>query len=160
MGTKYQLIQTDNGFSVTTTEEDENGKPLQGTTEQFNTQDEAEAYMSKQTDKPQATTPIDNNTITEDELNQQNATGTDDQGKEKPASQMTEADAVALNSDVHVATPSTSPRLVTDGQVEQTEAGLHPDATEGKPLMHDDGTNNQQKVEPAEDLHVRESSNK
>lgn len=45
---------------------------------------------------------------------------------EKPASEMTKADAVAINADVHA--PSVRPnneRIVTDGEKDQVKAGLH-----------------------------------
>jgi hypothetical protein len=49
---------------------------------------------------------------------------------EKPASAMTEADAVAVNADVHLA--GASERIATDGEKDQVDAGLHPDPAEGE----------------------------
>lgn len=161
--TKYQMTVQNGTAQVTTTDYSEDGRPLDGHTESFNSQEEAETYMNKKTD-PQTTvdtknetTPIDNNTVTEQEMKGETL-GVQD-GVEKPASQMSEADAVALNSDVHVATPSQSPRVVTQGQIDQVDTGLHADATEGKPLVKEDDSNKQDKPqEPAEDLHVRAPS--
>lgn len=141
--TSLNLRVENNTYSVTETSYDEDDKPSEGITTNFDTKEEAEDYMTSKTDgtKPtttttsKETTPIDNNTITEQELQEQNASGTDEQGREKPASRMTEADAVALNSDVHVA--GQPERIVTQGQIDQVEAGLHPDATEGKPLIQE-----------------------
>lgn len=127
-------LKVENGTAtLTETTYDEDDRPLEGVTRTL-TEQEAEDYMADKPQTSKATTPIDNNTVTEEELQNQNNTG-QAPGHEKPASQMTEADAVALNSDVHVATPQTSPRIVTDGQQDQVDAGLHPDATEGKPLL-------------------------
>jgi len=55
---------------------------------------------------------------------------------EKPASEMTEADAVALNADVHApATGQNSERVVTDGERDQVKAGLHPKPEAGNPEL-------------------------
>lgn len=149
--TSYNMTIASDSYQVTTTEYDEDGRPLDGHTEVFTNKDEAEAYMSKKSDGD--LTPITNDTISEDELRQGSTTGTMD-GTEKPASQMTEADAVALNSDVHLA--GQPERIVTQGQIDQVEAGLHPDATEGRPLQKEDDSSDNTPAEPPEDLHVRE----
>lgn len=55
---------------------------------------------------------------------------------EKPASQMTEADAVALNADVHAPVNQVqSERIVTDGEKDQVKAGLHPKPESGNPEL-------------------------
>lgn len=59
---------------------------------------------------------------------------------EKPASEMTEADAVALNADVHAPVnpnqnQSDNDRVVTDGERDQVKAGLHPKPESGKPVQ-------------------------
>jgi hypothetical protein len=53
---------------------------------------------------------------------------------EKPASEMTEADAVALNADVHApVNQQNSDRIVTDGEKDQVKAGLHAKPEAGNP---------------------------
>jgi hypothetical protein len=55
---------------------------------------------------------------------------------EKPASEMTEADAVALNADVHAPVVNASDdRIVTDGEKDQVKAGLHPKPETGNPEL-------------------------
>lgn len=128
--TRTNLTVENNTYLVTTTVYNSDGKPIDGHTEEFNSLSEAEAYMVKQEDTN------DDKTIHGEQVNNPPTTnqGTEDETREKPASQMTEADAVALNADVHVATPNIdSDRIVTDGEKEQVAAGLHPKPESGNP---------------------------
>jgi hypothetical protein len=128
--TSTRMTVENNTYVVTMTEYDTNGKPKDGITNTFNSQEEAEAFMAKSENSD------DNTTIHGEQVNNPPTTnqGTDDETREKPASEMTEADAVALNADVHVATPSTdSDRVVTDGEKDQVAAGLHPKPESGNP---------------------------
>ena len=109
-------MTTEDGRTTLTRQHlDEDGKVIDGETKYFDNQIEAEAYMAAhdQDDKNSLSEPV----------------------HEKPASQMSEADAVALNADVHETVPQQSERVVTDGEKEQVEAGLHPDPSEGNPAQ-------------------------
>jgi hypothetical protein len=128
--TSKTLRVENNTYTVIETAYDENDKPIVGKTITFDTEQEAQEYMDM----------ADQNTTNKNEDAQ--APKTDNSGLapdntpyEKPASEMTEADAVALNADVHLATPATdNDRVVTDGEKDQVAAGLHPKPESGDPL--------------------------
>jgi hypothetical protein len=134
--TQTNLTVENDTYLVTTTEYDDNGKPQGGHTESFSTQEEAEAFMAKTDEAPnQAQRSHGDDTSATEQQNLDQASATPNPGVERAASEMSEADAVALNADVHVATPGQSDRIVTDGEKEQVAAGLHPDPGKGDPLQ-------------------------
>lgn len=146
--TRTNLKTEDDRTTLTTQILDEDGKVLSGETQQFNSREEAEAFMATgktndSTDNKREYTVHgedvqSGNTAGTSEMEVENNVTSTEAIKEKPASQMTEADAVALNADVHVATPNTdTDRVVTDGEKEQVAAGLHPKPESGKPELKD-----------------------
>lgn len=129
-----QNLRVENGTAIVTeTTYDEDDKPLKGESHIFTSQEEAEAYMNKTDDPTNQHQSPAKDTIARDDIIEANNTAAEP-NVEKPASQMTEADAVALNSDVRSSTDP-SARVVTQGQTDQVEAGLHPDPKEGHPIQ-------------------------
>lgn len=152
--TSQRMRSEDGIVTVTSTMYDDNDKPIDGETLTFDTQAEAEEFMTtgnttgKQPAKPgdtrsngPAAQPNTDHNGNEPDIAQgdQSNTQSSEAVHEKPASQMTEADAVALNADVHIATPNTdTDRVVTDGEKDQVEAGLHPKPEAGNPEQKED----------------------
>ncbi len=137
---KRMTTYEDGRTTITETTYTEDDKPIEGATWEFNTQEEAEYFMAtgkthdnqdNANDQPQPQTGGTAEISTEGRSQY-----AQEPNVEKPASQMTEADAVALNGDVHVATPNMdTERIVTQGERDQTEAGLQPDPSKGNPYI-------------------------